>query len=217
MVISCLTTCSTQRTEFICCRRAEKPQTMVTFWLYKSKMQKLYRILRLITRFRQELHNPARADGLPSPPSSVRTPTTYLSTCSLGPSTHHWAPCWMCSCSTPQLEKHSQVIIPQWFWNLLFKPTSREVFLAAAVKMSSPDGVRVLKPTPWQQGLRSTLPIYVSEHPNFSVLPNSKELSDWTPSVQKPLLSHPSRTKKQYLLPMDEHSGVTQLASSPKG
>lgn len=112
MVISCLTTCCTQRTEFICCCGAEKPQTMVKFWLYKSKMQKLHIKLRLITRFRQELYNPAQGDGLASPHSSVRTTTTYLSTCSLGPSTHHWAPCWMCSCSTPQLEKHSQVITP---------------------------------------------------------------------------------------------------------
>lgn len=112
LVISCLTTCSTQRTEFICCCRAEKPQTTVTFWLYKSKIQKLYIKLRLITHFRQELHNPTQGDGLPSPHSSVRTPTTYLSTRSLGPFTHHWTPCWMCSCSTPQLEKHSQVIIP---------------------------------------------------------------------------------------------------------
>lgn len=85
LVISCLTTCSTQRTEFICCCRAEKPQTTVTFWLYKSKIQKLYIKLRLITHFRQELHNPTQGDGLPSPHSSVRTPTTYLSTRSLGP------------------------------------------------------------------------------------------------------------------------------------
>lgn len=112
MVISCLTTCSTQRTEFICCCRAEKLQTMVTFWLYKSKVKTLYIKFRLSTHFRQELHNPAKGHELLNPHSSVRTPTTYLSTCSLGPSTHHWAPCWMCSCSTPQLEKHSQVIIP---------------------------------------------------------------------------------------------------------
>lgn len=48
---------------------------------------------------------------------------------------------------------------PKWFWNLLYKPTSRKVFLAAAVKISSPGGVRVLKPTVWQQGLCSTLHI----------------------------------------------------------
>lgn len=52
-----------------------------------------------------------------------------------------------------------KLLYPQWLWNLLYKPTSRKIFLATAVKISSPDGVRVLKPTAWQQGPCSTLHI----------------------------------------------------------
>lgn len=77
-VISCLTTCSTQRTEFICCCRAEKPQIMVTFWLYKSKMQKLCIKFWLITRFRQELQNLAQGHELLNPPSQQCKDTNYL-------------------------------------------------------------------------------------------------------------------------------------------
>lgn len=63
-----------------------------------------------MANFRQKLHNTSQGDGLPSSESSTRTPATHLFTCYLGPSIYHWASCWMCSCSAPELEKYSEVI-----------------------------------------------------------------------------------------------------------